>query len=775
MERAPYAKCDNCPFNKRVLVPPRGSLGAEIAFVGEAPGRVEAKKGRPFVGPSGELLQRTLDRFGAPDAWVTNAALCHPPHNVIKDAALKCCLPRLVHELRKVRPKVIVALGGSALNALMGDDGRGITARRGRFVYSKMFDARVIGTFHPAAVLRRPSMFLDFASDIERVLRPHSPDLVEPIGPKAVYIIGDVDEAIEFLDELRDEVVIDLETSGFDRRRDSILCATFSHEKGTATIIDGSVLYDPRVVTALQRACDDGVKWIGHSIKFDAGFLKEQLGIKIHQWFDTMLAHYTFDERRGTHDLKQICGLYFNAPDWEGDIRKHLKKPKTDSYALLPREVLWRYAAHDGDYTWRLYEYFKRRYEKSPKLHKLFRDVLMPASNALTDIELHGVLIDEERRVGLEDEYATLLFDFEDRLVELSSVADLNPNSPQQVAHVMFDKLRLPQIRGRSTDKDVLARLKGTHPFVDTLRDYRKVAKLFSTYIVNLPDLYDDQQRVHTSFRLAGTVTGRLSSAGPNLQNIPREGFQARPELDIRSLFVASPGMVLVHADYSQAEFRVFAWLCQDPFLLNVYREGLDLHDEVSVDMYGEGFSKEQRVQAKMVNFGLLYDRSARSLARDTRLPGMTLSEAITYVNEYFARMPKAREWQRMQRKKVRTQGYIETIFGRRRRFGLTTGKNIDEVGKQAINFPPQSIANELTLISLTRLHYVLNEVACVLLTVHDSILSECRPEHVPKVARTMKETMEAVALEFLGDSVPFTTDIETGKRWGELHKYEVT
>jgi len=399
----------------------------------------------------------------------------------------------------------------------------------------------------------------------------------------------------------------------------------------------------------------------------------------------------------------------------------------------------------------------------------------MPASNTLTDIELHGVLIDEERRLDLEDAYATLLFDFEDQLIELADEPDLNPNSSQQVARVMFDKLGLPQIRGRSTDKDVRARLRGAHPFIDALDAYKKLAKLFSTYIVTLPDIYDDRKRVHTSFRIAGTVNGRLSSADPNLQNIPREGFQARPELDIRSLFVASPGMTLVHADYSQAEFRVFAWLTQDPFLLRAYREGDDLHDEVSVDMYGEGFSKEQRVQAKMVNFGLLYDRSAHSLARDTRLPGMTQREAVAYVDAYFARMPKARAWQRAQKKKARTQGYVETIFGRRRRFGLTTGKNMDEVGKQAINFPPQSIANDLTLISLTRLHYILERVAYILLTVHDSILSECLPEHVKEVARTMKETMEAVALEFLGDSVPFTVDIETGKRWGELHKYEVT
>jgi len=303
--------------------------------------------------------------------------------------------------------------------------------------------------------------------------------------------------------------------------------------------------------------------------------------------------------------------------------------------------------------------------------------------------------------------------------------------------------------------------------------EYRSAAKLLNTYIIPLEKWYDDNGRVHSSFQLHRTVTGRLSTRDPSLQNIPEEGFEKKPELDIRALYIAPPGKVLLYADYSQAELRVAAVLSQAPFLMEAYKRGDDLHTQAAIDRYGPDFTPRQRFFIKTVNFGILYGRSAASLARDTRLPGMTQAVAAQYVRDYFARMPAVRQWIRVVQQRTRQHGYAETSFGRRRRFGLITGETVGRIQRQAVNFMCQSTASDITLTALIRLTKRLHGLAEVLLTVHDSILFECLPQHLAEVARIVKETMVEVPLEFLGDTVPFTVALEVGQRWGELTPYE--
>jgi DNA polymerase-1 len=768
------AECDECPLQKAPIVYGRGPKPAKYILIGEAPGRTEIRLGAPFVGPSGKLLNRTLDALGiaTDDIYVTNAVLCHLPTGWDKQSNLtkarKHCRPRLLSEIKDSGAEVIFAMGRYAAESVLKTD-KGITSIRGRLHTSDEFPQPVMPTVHPAAVLRRPDYFEDFRMDFQHVVKPVAEDLTFPVGPETYQVIDDLPTAVSFIlgqVAAQSEVVFDLETSGFDMIDDLILCVVFCWSPTEATIITGPVLYRPETIGALGQVFEGkGRTWIGHGAKFDRCFLKAQLGTAPWISFDTLIAHYALDERKGTHDLKVLCRSLFQAPDWEGDLKRYLSKPKTDSYALLPKPVLHRYAAHDGVYTWRLYKHVAKELRKHGKLHNLFRALLMPAQNALADIELYGVAIDEAQAEHLQDTMEAELLDLEGRLAELAEDSDLNPNSPQQVARVLFDKLKLPQIKGRSTNsKDVLPRLKDRHPFAKTLMEHRKTAKLYSTYVTKMPKMLSSDERIHASFMVHGTVTGRLASRGPNLQNIPREST-------VKDMFTASRGKVLVMGDYSQAEFRVYGYYSQDPWLVKIFREGMDLHDETTREMFGPNFTKEQRVTGKMVNFGLLYGRTTRALARDMRLPGMTPGKAAAFIKQYFGRMEVGQQWARDTIKRAKAQGYLESVFGRRRRFPLITHSNVGEIERQAVNFMCQSTASDLTLLSLVELHKVFTKTgtANILLTVHDSILAECDEDEMELVAKQIVSVMERIPKQTLGRSMPFTVDVAAGTHWGSL------
>jgi DNA polymerase-1 len=778
--KAPKALCHECPLAEAAMVCGRGPLPSEYIIVGESPGATEVRLGKPFVGPSGKLLERALDVLSVPmdGVRITNAVLCHPgrgqaKENVLEEAR-RCCRPRLLQELQQANPNVIISLGRYAAESLLNSS-QGIMSIRGSFQESEELPAPVLPTLHPAAVLRKPDLFQDFHSDLKTAFRPPMPDLVFPVGPEQYRVIDTVSEAVAFLlttASVQPEIAFDLETSGFDMIDDLILCMVFCWDRLEATIIKGQVLYRPEVAGALRQVFNGrGRKWIGHGAKFDICFLQAQLGTAPRIHFDTLLAHYALDERRGTHDLKVLCRQLFQAPDWEGDIRRYLSKPRTDSYALLPAAVLYKYAAHDGVYTWRLYQYYLKELAKHPRLLNLFQELLVPAQNALAGVELYGVSVSEEVASSVGDDLEARLFELEDQMCEMLNDVEFNPNSPQQVAAAMFDRFKLPKIQGRSTNsKSVLPRLMDAHPFVPLIAEYRKASKLFSTYVDKMPRMRSSDGRVHGSFMVHGTVTGRLASRNPNLQNIPRESR-------VKDMFVSSPSSVLVMGDYSQAEFRMLGYYSGDEWLLRVFREGRDLHGETATEMFGPNYTKEERVVGKMVNFGLTYGRTPEAMAEDVRLPGMNKARAVAFIQKYFGRMPVAQQWIKDTIKQARAQGYLENAFGRRRRFPLITRANVRDVERQAVNFMCQSTASDITLLSLIRLHELFETVHSsldvhILLTVHDSILVECPTINLSKVASVVKTVMEDIPLRTLGPLMPFTVDISYGTRWGSLKDY---
>ena len=410
----------------------------------------------------------------------------------------------------------------------------------------------------------------------------------------------------------------------------------------------------------------------------------------------------------------------------------------------------------------------------------VYERLLIPASNCLADVEAHGVCfnVDEARRISREVVRPEL-----DRLHEVCSQLageEINLNSPQQVAAFLYDhnELRNPLFR-RGKDRSVDAATRSeilrlglatptVRKFIEHMDRYKKLDKLRGTYLDSLADRVDADGRIRCDFLLHGTESGRLSSRGPNLQNVPRGGKDGLP--NIRSLFTAPPGRVLLSSDYSQAELRTIAITSGDENLLEIYRSRKDLHDEVATGLFGNDYSYEQRVVAKNYNFGIAYGQEAFSFSQ---MYHISREQARRDIDKWWARFPGVRKWTREVHKETRQNGELYSAFGRKRRFHLITDDNLDHTLKEAVNFLIQSTASDFTLYSLIRLmnDEELDLKRCFpIILVHDSVVCECDDDYAQEASQILTATMSEAPSRSLGWSdIPFESDVQTGVNWGAM------
>jgi DNA polymerase-1 len=763
--------CEACPLKDAPLVEPAGVKG-NIAIVGEAPGANEVKQGQPFVGLSGQLLRSALVKTGInpKECWITNACLCRPDDNATPPPeAVQLCHARLANELRECR--VVLTCGATALQSLKGSDAS-IQSVRGAPFWSDELDKYVIATYHPAAILRNADYFPDFALDIESV-RTCPTEKIEPLDVKwtTVQSAEDIKEFHEWARIYASAVSLDIETTGLNEFEDDILTigiGAYDEERSYRVIIipeniigdNGSV----EVLDAFKHLVEDReLWWAGHNAnQFDRKFLL-WYGVDLQIDFDTMLAHYLIDERRGTHNLKILAREYCGAEDYEEVVRKKKRRGRLEA---VPTEDLYRYNAYDAYYTARLAILFAQVLEENG-LDNVFYSVILPASQALGEIETYGVMIDTEHLKKLEVEFASEIDRMTSELREMSGNPNLNPNSPKQVADVLYNKLKLRKTRG-STDKKALAALK--HPFADKVLEIRKIGKLQSTYVKGILERLEEDGRIHADFLIHGTVTGRLSSRDPNLQNIPARGLG----ITIRDAFVASPGYTLIEADYSQLELRVAAWYSRDEKMVSTFADDEDIHTQVACQIFGiepHEVTKDQRYAAKFVDFGIIYGRGAKSLAEGELQ--CSVHQAQRFLNNFLKQFPQLTAWMKWAQKQAVTEGYVPTAMGRRRRFPIILNTNRAEVERQAVNAPIQSAASDICLSALARLHNRLDpNQAHILLTVHDSILFEVKKGYESKALKIIWEEMvEEAPLE---SPFPFKVECKMGHRWGSLKEVEV-
>lgn len=419
---------------------------------------------------------------------------------------------------------------------------------------------------------------------------------------------------------------------------------------------------------------------------------------------------------------------------------------------------------------WAAYDDQRVQFDQLPSLLKLARDIEYPIIPLLAHIEHRGILLDSTYLNDMSKQFETRIREFEQKIYELAG-QEFNISSPAQLGTILFEKLALPTFgikkgkTGYSTGATELDKVRGLHPIVDLITQYREYTKLKSTYIDTLPKLVDSQGKLHTDFRLDVAATGRLSSANPNLQNIP-----TRTEIGqaIRTAFVPAKGNVFVSADYSQFELRLAAVIANDLQMIEDFNKNLDIHAATAAQVYGvplEQVTKEQRRNAKVVNFGILYGMSPHGLSIAT---GMSRDEAKDFIDTYFALRQPIRDYMDKTVADALRDGYVQTIFGRRRPTPDLKSSNfvVREAAKRAaINMPIQGTEADLMKMAMLAVEKRLNGHGEQLLQIHDSILVECPKAQAEEAASILKVTMETIYRLPLKLAV----DVKTGDNWGEL------
>ena len=605
-----------------------------------------------------------------------------------------------------------------------------------------------------------PSQVLDLGDDFTRWAHAQGPAMA-PKGWQLVETIDHVRALCQVITELPADAVlaIDVETTGIDPLTAELISVGIAYSDGTlAAVIPASTVQIPGACELLDSMFRQRHVWVGHNgASYDMKVLW-RYGLRWRPSADTMLLHYTVDERTGTHGLKALAAQYCGAGDY-GII--------TNGWTYDPSnqlEVL-KYNALDCYYTRQLYRILHDQATADGVVH-IHDTLLLPASLVLAKMECLGIQIDgahvraskRELVIAAEEKEESLKLEAHKMGFSLNNV-----NSPKQLLPII--QTLIPGIN--TTSKEVL-RFYRDIPFIDTLLSYRTAAKLISTYIAALEKV-DRSGRLHGSFLLHGTVTGRLSSRGPNLQNIPHH---ADSSAMIRGAFIASDGYTLVDVDYSQLELRVAAWYSCDPHLLAIYKAGGDIHATTAARVFGvrpEDVTPEQRTRAKRIGFGIVYGMGPQALAgSDIQC---SVQEAAAYIDAFYATFPGLKRWLEGQKAKALSSGMVVSAFGRKRRFPEFIPEDLKhEVIRQACNASIQSTASDICLHSLIRLAGILDwRTARILLTVHDSILFEIKDTTlsfwVPKIVNTMQRVP-------LKSEIPFLVDVKTGKRWTEMVKY---
>ncbi|MGH7237319.1 MAG: DNA polymerase, partial [Candidatus Saccharimonadales bacterium] len=476
--------------------------------------------------------------------------------------------------------------------------------------------------------------------------------------------------------------------------------------------------------------------------------------------FDVLIGSFTLDSSRREQTLTELALADLSFQD------QVLEKLNDEETIKRAPEIM---AVIRG-----LHENQAGEIQKTPKFSELVKTIEWPVIPVLARMEFAGIGLDVEYLNKFSGEIDDAISDLEQQIYGHAD-QEFNISSPAQLADILFSKLNLPKFgikkgkSGYSTAARELDKLRGQHPIIDLITHYREVTKLKNTYVDTLPKLVDENSRLHTTFKLTIAQTGRLSSTDPNLQNIPVRTDLGRR---IRTAFVAGKGKVLVSADYSQFELRLAAAMAGDKQMLKDFNEGADIHSTTAAQIYGrelEDVTKQMRYAAKAINFGIVYGMSPHGLSVAT---GMTQSQAADFIEKYKDLRKPLFEYIEKTKDFARRNGYVETIFGRRRPIPDIHSSNFvvrSAAERAAVNMPIQGTEADLMKLAMINVDKKLKDKfpeAKMLLQIHDSILVECASENALAIGQLLKSTMEAVDEKL---PVKLIVDLTTGQNWGEL------
>ena len=512
---------------------------------------------------------------------------------------------------------------------------------------------------------------------------------------------------------------------------------------------------------------------IGQNLKYDLEVLRNyDIELKGKMW-DTMIAHYLIQPEL-RHNMDYMAEIYLNYQTIHIDELIGAKGKNQRSMRELDPKEVYEYAAEDADITLQL----KNKLEpelKQQGAEKLFYEIEMPLMPVLAEMEMTGVCLDTDSLAETSKQLTQRMLDIEQRIYELAG-EHFNIASPKQVGDILFDKLKIIDKAKKTkkgqyvTSEEVLQQLRHKHEIVGLILDHRGLKKLLGTYIEALPKLINPRTgHIHTSFNQTITATGRLSSSDPNLQNIPIRGEDGK---EIRKAFIPEPGCLFFSADYSQIELRVMAHLSQDPQMIEVFREGKDLHAATAANIYKkpiEEVTRDERTKSKRANFGIIYGITVFGLAERLDIPR---DEAKMLIDGYFDTFPQVHDYMEKSKEVARQQGYVTTLFGRRRYLPDINSANSVVRGfaeRNAINAPIQGTAADIIKVAMIHIFQRFKTEGIkskMILQVHDELNFSVYPDEKEKVEHIVLEEMQN-AFQM---AVPLVADSGFGENWLEAH-----
>jgi len=606
------------------------------------------------------------------------------------------------------------------------------------------------------------------------------------INNKDYYLITDPKEIDDWIKEaeVAGEVAVDTETSSLDPHQANLVGVSLSSKIGKACYIP--IGHDSKkcinkniVIKKLKNLLEDkSIKKIGQNIKFDFIVLFRH-GINISPMEDTMLMSYVLDAGKNRHNMDTLSEIHLNHKtiafkDLVGSGKKEI------NFSQVDIEKAKDYAAEDADVTYRLYKKFHKslKEEKMINIYELFEK---PMIKILAYMEIEGIKIDNKFLKILSSKFEKKIEKIQKAVFKISK-KEFNIASPKQLGEIIYNDLKIAGIKKTkkgsfATSAAVLEDLafKG-HEFPKLVLDWRQISKLKNTYSDSLPEHINPKtSRVHTSFLLAATTTGRLASSDPNLQNIPIKSDDGK---DIRKAFVAKKDYALISADYNQIEMRILADLADVKELKKAFKNNEDIHSLTASQIFDVDIKKinqDQRRKAKAINFGIIYGISQYGLAKQINVSNF---EAEEFLKAYFAKFPEIKIYMDQTIKFCRKSGYVSNIFGRRSHFININDKNYNVRNFQeraAINAPIQGSASEIMRLAMIRLNKRLIEQKNIktkmLLQIHDELIFETPKEEVKRISKIIIEEMSSVVNSDLHSfSIPLTIDLNTGDNWGALH-----
>ena len=620
--------------------------------------------------------------------------------------------------------------------------------------------------------------------EIARETKPEKKQ--QNINKKNYHLITNEKEIDEWINEAEEagELAIDTETSSLDAHQADLVGISLSTKIGKACYIPighkfKGCLKKEAVIKKLKPLLEDkSVKKIGQNIKFDFIVLFKQ-GINMNSMEDTMLMSYVLDAGKNRHNMDTLSEIHLqhktiSFKEIVGTGKKEI------NFSDVELDKAMEYAAEDADITYRLYKIFSKnlKLEKLTNIYEIFEK---PLIKILAFMEIEGIKIDNKFLKVLSEKFEKKISKLEKEVFKISK-KEFNIASPKQLGEIIYNDLKIAVLKKTrkgsfATNASVLEDLafKG-HEFPKLILDWRQVSKLKNTYSDALPEhINPTTKRVHTSFLLAATTTGRLASSDPNLQNIPIKSDDGK---DIRKAFIAEKGFTLISADYNQIEMRILADLAEVKELKKAFSNDEDIHSLTASQVFNVDIKKvdqDMRRKAKAINFGIIYGISQYGLAKQINVSN---HEADEFLNAYFLKFPEIKIYMDNTIKFCRKSGYVNNIFGRRSHFNGINDKNFNVRNFQeraAINAPIQGSASEIMRLAMIRLNKkfesIKNNKSKILLQIHDELIFEVPVKEVKNITEIIKDEMTSVTESDLHTfSTPLTVDVNTGDNWGILH-----